>query len=255
MRPDLTVKIVNPEALAPCAADRVGEIWVSGASVARGYWGKPEETRQTFGARLASGDGPFLRTGDLGFLDRGQLFVTGRLKDLIIIRGSNHYPQDLEHTVERSHRALRPASGAAFSIDVDGAERLVIVQEVNDPASLSAEDVVAAIRRALTESHEVHPDAIVLIEPRSISRTSSGKIQRYACREAFLAGGLSVAHEWRDQEGRSDRKQNGASHPRSGLVWDYLSTQSYSHRLAGNANGNANARANGDRDSGAAAGN
>jgi acyl transferase domain-containing protein/acyl-CoA synthetase (AMP-forming)/AMP-acid ligase II/NADPH:quinone reductase-like Zn-dependent oxidoreductase/NAD(P)-dependent dehydrogenase (short-subunit alcohol dehydrogenase family)/acyl carrier protein len=246
--PDLKVAIVDPETLASCAPDRVGEIWVSGPSVARGYWRKPVETEQTFGAHLATGEGPFLRTGDLGFLDRGQLFVTGRLKDLIIIRGSNHYPQDLEHTVERTHRALRPACGAAFSIDVDGSERLVIVQEVNDRSSAAGEDVVAAIRRALTESHEVHPDAVVLIEPRSIPRTSSGKIQRYACREAFLSGTLDVVHEWRDREGRPDRKQNGASQPRSGLVWDYLSTQSFSHRLAGNANGNGNAHGNGNRE-------
>jgi acyl transferase domain-containing protein/acyl-CoA synthetase (AMP-forming)/AMP-acid ligase II/acyl carrier protein len=234
--PDLNVTIVDPDTLAPCAANRVGEIWVSGPSVAQGYWHKPTETQQTFGAHLASGEGPFLRTGDLGFLEQGGLFVTGRLKDLIIIRGSNHYPQDLEHTVERSHRALRAASGAAFSIDSDGAERLVIVQEVNDPTAVSGEDSVAAIRRALTESHEVHPQAIVLIEPRSIPRTSSGKIQRFACREAFLAGTLDVVHEWRDLEARSGASQNGASHPRSGLVWDYLSTKSYSHRLAGNVN-------------------
>jgi acyl transferase domain-containing protein/acyl-CoA synthetase (AMP-forming)/AMP-acid ligase II/NADPH:quinone reductase-like Zn-dependent oxidoreductase/NAD(P)-dependent dehydrogenase (short-subunit alcohol dehydrogenase family)/acyl carrier protein len=245
--PGLKVAIVDPETLAPCAADRVGEIWVSGPSVAVGYWRKPAETEQTFGAHLVSGEGPFLRTGDLGFLDQGKLFVTGRLKDLIIIRGSNHYPQDLEHTVERSHRALRPACGAAFSIDVDGAERLVIVHEVNDRASVPNEDVVAAIRRALTESHEVHPDAVVLIEPRTIPRTSSGKIQRYACREAFLSGALDVVYEWRDREGRPDRRQNGASQPRSGLVWDYLSTQSFSHRLAGNANGNANGNGNHER--------
>ena len=123
---------------------------------------------------------------------------------------------------------------------------MVIVQEVNDRATVPNEDVVAAIRRALTESHEVHPDAIVLIEPRSIPRTSSGKIQRYACREAFLAGTLDVVHEWRDREGRPDRKQNGATQPRSGLVWDYLSTQSFSHRLAGNANGNGNAHGKGN---------
>ena len=246
--PDLKVVIVDPETHAPCAPDQVGEIWVSGPSVARGYWRKPAETEQTFGAHLATGEGPFLRTGDLGFLDHGKLFVTGRLKDLIIIRGSNHYPQDLEHTVERSHRALRPACGAAFSIDVDGAERLVIVQEVIDRASVPNEDVVAAVRRALTESHEVHPDAIVLIEPRSIARTSSGKIQRYACREAFLAGTLDVVHEWRDRESRPDHKQNGEAHPRSGLVWDYLSTKSFSHRLAGKANGNGNANRNGNRD-------
>ena len=245
--PGLNVAIVDPETLAPCASDRVGEIWVSGPSVARGYWRRPADTRETFGAHLATGEGPYLRTGDLGFLDRGQLFVTGRLKDLIIIRGSNHYPQDLEHSVERSHRALRPACGAAFSIDDNGSERLVIVQEVNQRASVPNEDVVAAIRRALTESHEVQPDAVVLIEPRSIPRTSSGKIQRYACREAFLAGTLDVVHDWRDRESHASRKQNGASRPRSGLVWDYLSTQSFSHRLAGNANGNGNAHGNGNR--------
>ncbi len=236
--PGLNVAVVDPETFAPCAPDRVGEIWISGPSVAQGYWRQPEQTKKTFSAHLSTGEGPFLRTGDLGFLDHGKLFVTGRLKDLIIIRGSNHYPQDLEHTVERSHRALRPACGAAFSIDAEGAERLIIVQEVNDRESVPGEDAVAAIRRALTESHEVHPDAIVLIDARSIPRTSSGKIQRYACREAFLAGTLEVVHEWRDPEARSGGKQNGASRPRSGLVWDYLSTQSFSHRLAGNANGN-----------------
>jgi acyl transferase domain-containing protein/acyl-CoA synthetase (AMP-forming)/AMP-acid ligase II/NADPH:quinone reductase-like Zn-dependent oxidoreductase/NADP-dependent 3-hydroxy acid dehydrogenase YdfG/acyl carrier protein len=238
--PGMRVAIVDPETLAPCAPDRVGEIWVCGPSVANGYWRRPEETQQTFGAHLASGDGPFLRTGDLGFLDHGKLFVTGRLKDLIIIRGSNHYPQDLEYTVERGHRALRPASGAAFSIEAEGAERLIVVQEVNDPSSVPGEDVVAAIRRALAESHEVSPDTIVLIEPRSIPRTSSGKIQRYACRDAFLAGTLEVVHEWRDRDARPDSKQDGGkeNHPRSGLVWDYLSTQSYSHRLAGAAGGN-----------------
>jgi acyl transferase domain-containing protein/acyl-CoA synthetase (AMP-forming)/AMP-acid ligase II/acyl carrier protein len=234
--PGLNVKIVDPETRAICAKDRVGEIWISGPSVAHGYWHRDAETSETFGAHLATGEGPFLRTGDLGFLDQGQLFVAGRLKDLIIIRGSNHYPQDLEHTVEKSHRALRPACGAAFSIDVEGAERLVIVQEVNDRATASHEDIVAAIRQALAESHEVHPDAVVLIEPRTISRTSSGKIQRYACREAFLGGALELVYEWRDRENHPDEKQNGANRPRSGLVWDYLSTQSYSHRLAGNAN-------------------
>jgi acyl transferase domain-containing protein/acyl-CoA synthetase (AMP-forming)/AMP-acid ligase II/acyl carrier protein len=237
--PGLDVKIVDPDTRSICANDRVGEIWISGPSVTRGYWHRDAETLETFGAYLATGEGPYLRTGDLGFVDQGQLFIAGRLKDLIIIRASNHYPQDLEHTVERSHRALRPACGAAFSIDVDGAERLVIVQEVNDRVSASSEDVVAEIRRALAESHEVHPDAVVLIEPRTISRTSSGKIQRYACREAFLGGTLEIVHEWRDTETRSDQKQNGASRLRSGLVWDYLSTQSHSHRLAGNASRNS----------------
>ncbi|HWF12551.1 MAG TPA: SDR family NAD(P)-dependent oxidoreductase [Candidatus Acidoferrales bacterium] len=236
--PGLNVKIIDPETRVICAKDRVGEIWVSGPSVALGYWHRDAETAETFGAHLATGEGPFLRTGDLGFLDQGKLFVAGRLKDLIIIRGSNHYPQDLEHTVERSHRALRPTCGAAFSVDVEGAERLVIVQEVNDRATASNEDIVAAIRQALAEADEVHPDAVVLIEPRTISRTSSGKIQRYACREAFIGGTLEVVHEWRDLENQSDKNGNEANRPRSGLVWDYLSTQNYSHRLAGNASRN-----------------
>jgi phthiocerol/phenolphthiocerol synthesis type-I polyketide synthase C len=233
--PGMRVTIVDSETCEPSPPNRVGEIWACGPSVAGGYWRKAEETRQMFGAQLASGEGPYLRTGDLGFLDRGRLFITGRLKDLIIIRGSNHYPQDLEYTVERSHRALRPSSSAAFSVDTDGAERLIVVQEVNDRASAPGEDVAAAIRRALAESHEVSPDAIVLIAARTIPRTSSGKIQRYACREAFLTGKLDVVHEWRDRDSRTESKENGSNHPRSGLVWDYLSTQSYSHRLAGNA--------------------
>ena len=240
--PGLAVKIVDPETLLPAGPERVGEIWVCGPSVANGYWQKPRETAETFGAHLASGEGPFLRTGDLGFIDQGQLFVTGRRKDLIIIRGSNHYPQDLEQTVERCHRALRPDCGAAFSLETDGAEQLVIVQELIDETSAPSEDVVSAIRRALIDSHEVQPSAVVLIEPRTIPRTSSGKIQRYACREAFLTGALDVVHEWREKESRHDHKENDAGRRRSGLVWDYLSASSSSHRLAGNANARGNGR-------------
>jgi len=245
--PGLTVTIVDPETFLACTPDRVGEIWVSGASVARGYWRKPQESKQVFGAYLANGEGPFLRTGDLGFLDEGQLFVTGRWKDLIILRGSNHYPQDLERTVEQSHRALRPACGAAFSTEVDGEERLVIVQEVNDRASPASEEIVAVIRRALTESHEVQPDAVALIGPRSIPRTSSGKIQRYACREAFLAGTLDVVHEWRGSEERDDYENSGAGRRRSGLVWDYLGRSSSSQRLFGHASASVRTQRHGRR--------
>src|ERR1044072_7725154 len=115
--PDQRIVIVDRDTLRECPADKVGEVWVSGPSVARGYWSRPEETEQTFKAYLSdTGEGPFLRTGDLGFLREGELFITGRLKDLIIIRGLNHYPQDIELTVQNSHPALRPDSGAAFSI-------------------------------------------------------------------------------------------------------------------------------------------
>src|SRR5829696_5981433 len=128
---DQKIVVVDPDSLTLCPPERVGEVWVSGASVAQGYWGKAEETANTFRARLAdTGDGPFLRTGDLGFLHQGELFVTGRLKDLIIIRGRNHYPQDIEHTAEQSHVALRPGGCAAFSAETDEGELLVIVQEL-----------------------------------------------------------------------------------------------------------------------------
>ncbi len=183
------VAIVDPETRAPRAAGQVGEIWVAGPSVAAGYWGRPEETERTFGARL--GGGPFLRTGDLGFLAGGELFVTGRLKDLIILRGRNHYPQDLERTAEASHPALRPGCGAAFSIDRNGEEQLVILQEVErSPASDPA--AAEAVRRALAEEHEVAVEEVVLLRSGTILKTSSGKIRRAACRAAYLDGMLTV---------------------------------------------------------------
>ena len=147
------VAIVHPEARTRCPVDGVGEIWVTGPSVAQGYWGRPEATERSFRATLAdTGEGPFLRTGDLGFLHDGELFITGRLKDLIIIRGRNVYPQDIEWTVERCHPALRLESGAAFSVEAGGEERLVVVHEVERQAK--GEGVAAilqAIRQAVAE--------------------------------------------------------------------------------------------------------
>jgi acyl-CoA synthetase (AMP-forming)/AMP-acid ligase II/acyl carrier protein len=195
---DSRVVIVDPEARRVCAPDEVGEVWMSGASVARGYWRRPEATAETFGAFLADGEGPFLRTGDLGFLVGPELFVTGRLKDLIIIRGLNHYPQDVEQTVERSHPALRAAAGAAFSVDVDQEERLVVVQEVERVQRRPDVAAIAeAVRRAVAEEHELEVHALVLIRFATIPKTSSGKIQRRACRQAFLDGSLPVVGEWR----------------------------------------------------------
>src|ERR1044071_5083136 len=136
-----------------------------GSSVAQGYWNRPEQTEQTFHAYvLTSGEGPFLRTGDLGFLKDGELFVTGRLKDLIIIRGRNHYPQDIELTVERSHPALRPGCGAAFSLNVNDEERLVVVQEVErEHRNTPVDDMAAAVRKAVAEHHELQVYAVVLL--------------------------------------------------------------------------------------------
>lgn len=192
------IVIVDPESLTPCQPDQVGEIWVSGPSIAQGYWQKPAETEHTFRAYLPnSAEGPFMRTGDLGFLQDGELFVTGRLKDLIIIRGRNHYPQDIELTVEQAHRALRSGCGVAFSVDEAGEERLVIVYEVERQyRNLNVDEVVGAIRQAVAEHHELQVYAVVLIKMSSILKTSSGKLQRRATREAFLARNLDVVGEW-----------------------------------------------------------
>ncbi|CQD09704.1 Beta-ketoacyl synthase [Mycobacterium europaeum] len=196
------VVIVDPETRRPCGSDEVGEIWIAGPSVAQGYWRKPEETEAAFSAHLAdSGDGPFLRTGDLGFLRSGELFVTGRRKDLIIIRGSNHYPEDIELTVQACHPALLRGRAAVFSVGPgpDAAEQLVVVQEVSHQQLGQAElnEIVDAIRTAITEHHEVRADAVILLEPLRIPTTSSGKIQRSACRQQFLDGRLEAVVEWR----------------------------------------------------------
>ncbi len=199
---DEKIVIVDPETLTQCRADQVGEIWVSGLSVAGGYWNLPEETQKTFHAYLADSGvseigqslGPFLRTGDLGFFRDGELFVTGRLKDVMIIRGRNHYPQDIELTVENSHPALRPGSGAAFAIEVKGEERLVVAQEVERShlRTLDVNEVVGAIRQALTAQHGLQVYAVALLKTGSIPKTSSGKIQRRTCRAKFLEGTLDV---------------------------------------------------------------
>ncbi|MFQ5794226.1 MAG: AMP-binding protein [Candidatus Bipolaricaulia bacterium] len=196
---DQKILIVHPEKLTPCLPDQVGEIWVSSPSVAQGYWNRPEEMERTFNAYLSdTGEGPFLRTGDLGFVYDGELFVTGRLKDLIIIRGHNHYPQDIELTIERSHPALRPGCSAAFSVNAAGDERLVIVQEVErHDRNPNVDEVAGAIRQSVAEDHDVQVYAVVLIKYGSIPKTSSSKIQRHACRAGFLEGSLNVVGAWR----------------------------------------------------------
>ncbi len=195
---DQQLLVVDPDKLTRCAADQVGEIWISGPSVARGYWKRPDVTELIFNAHLKdTREGPFLRTGDLGFLQDGELFVTGRLKDLIIIRGRNHYPQDIELTVERSHPQVRQGAGAAFSAEIDGQQRLVIVNEVERGRQRDEAEIFEAIRRDAAVEHEVAIDAVVLIKAGSIPKTSSGKIQRHACRDGFVNGTLDVVGQWR----------------------------------------------------------
>jgi len=186
------IRIVDPETCEECPPDRVGEIWCGGNSVGLGYWNKPEETEKTFRARIANGgDRTYLRTGDLGFIAREQLFVTGRLKDLIVIAGANHYPQDLEWTAEASHTDLRPLSSAAFSVTVDNQERLVVVAEAKTREEEFGR-IHDSIRRAIAESHELEVYAVAILRPGSICKTSSGKIQRSACRTGFLSGTLDI---------------------------------------------------------------
>jgi acyl-CoA synthetase (AMP-forming)/AMP-acid ligase II/acyl carrier protein len=198
-RLEQTVVIVDPVSATRCGEAQVGEIWVSSLSVAQGYWNQPQETQRVFNAYLSDiGEGPFLRTGDLGFMQTGELFVTGRLKELIIIRGRNHYPQDIEWTVQSSHGALRAGGGAAFSIEVNGVERLVMVQEVERSAvrQLPAEEIFAAIRRAVSEQHQLKIYAIALLKPGSIPKTSSGKTQRTECRAQYLDDRLEPLESW-----------------------------------------------------------
>jgi acyl-CoA synthetase (AMP-forming)/AMP-acid ligase II len=186
------VAIVHPETSHQCQENEIGEIWVKGPSIAQGYWQRPEETVSTFQAYLAERrKGPFLRTGDFGFLLQGEIFVTGRLKDLIIIRGHNYYPQDIEQIMEQSHPSLRLGCGAAFSVTMANEERLVVVQELQrhygEPGP-----VIRAIRQTIAEQYEINPYAVVLIRYGSLLKTTSGKVQRRACREAFLADELRV---------------------------------------------------------------
>jgi acyl-CoA synthetase (AMP-forming)/AMP-acid ligase II len=192
--PGHEVAIIDPQTFIRCLPDQVGEIWISGPSVTAGYWYQPEQTEQTFHAYVArTGEGPFLRTGDLGFLRNGKLFVIGRIKDVIIIYGHNHYPQDIEGSVQQSHPILKPGCGAAFAVQVDGEPQLVIVQEVAHLVkSMDVDEIVRAINRAVAENHAVQVHKVVLVKPGSVPRTSSGKIQRYLCRERFLSGDLQV---------------------------------------------------------------
>jgi 8-amino-7-oxononanoate synthase len=204
--PDQRIVIVDPETLLPCPSDRIGEVWVYGPSVAQGYWQQTEATERVFHARLKdSGDGPFLRTGDLGFLQDGELFITGRLKDLIIVHGVNYYPQDIERTVQQSHPRLRLDCGAAFTVEgEDGRERLVVVQEVERHKRANFTEVFDAIRRDVAAEHELALDAILLIRAGSVPKTSSGKIQRHACRDGYLSCTLDIVAAWRAADASSE---------------------------------------------------
>ena len=225
------VVIVQPDSGTRAWTDQIGEIWVSGPSVAQGYWRNDEVTQGTFRAYLSdTGEGPFLRTGDLGFVKDGELYIAGRIKDLVIIRGVNFYPQDLELSAEQAHPAVRPGCVAAFSVDLGGDERLVVVAEAErrkggdrrgrdgdaqghdrratdrrqeralpelptPDAGDGPAEIASQVRRRIAAEHDVSPYAVLLVKPGSIPKTSSGKIQRHACRARFLSGTLEVIGE------------------------------------------------------------
>jgi acyl-CoA synthetase (AMP-forming)/AMP-acid ligase II len=191
---DHEIVIADPVTLRECPAGVVGEIWFRGPSVAQGYWRRGHETAEIFDAALSdSGRGPFLRTGDLGFLSDGELFVSGRLKDLIVIRGHNHYPQDIEETVARLHEAFRPNTTAAMGCPIAGEERLVILQEIDRSSRrLDAEILKRDIVRAVAERHQLQVYEVLFVRNGTLPKTTSGKVRRHECRQRYLTGQLTL---------------------------------------------------------------
>ena len=246
------IAIVDPDSLTRCASGKVGEIWIAGESVAQGYWNKENATQQVFLASLTDIDeGPFLRTGDLGFIDGGELFITGRVKDLLIIRGRNLYPEDIEKTVEQSYASLLWHSSAAFSVMIDGEEQLVVVTEVERrfhlrryrseqvrkekrtlsdrrhekeispydpeiPYHLHVAKAIETIRQAIVEHHEIAPYAIVLLKYGTLPKTSSGKIRRQLCKEQFLDQTLTSVGEWQRESGEAKLESFDVLQPLTG---------------------------------------
>jgi 8-amino-7-oxononanoate synthase/acyl carrier protein len=218
---DQNIVIANPDTFEPLGENRVGEIWVSGPSVAQGYWRREDASRETFQARLRDGRGPFLRTGDLGFLSEGELYVTGRLKDLIIIRGVNFYPQDIEHSIDQAHEKVKQGAGAAFAVGELGTERLVVVQETERGRQLDFAEIISAIRKQIARDFELAVSAVVLLKPGSIPKTSSGKIQRHACQAGYLAGTLAAVASWSSESGEVEVVRSVRRRPEGDLEADY----------------------------------
>jgi len=210
----MDVAIVHPGTNCSCAELEIGEIWVKGDSVARGYENKTKESDRSFNAHIVDLDnGPYLRTGDLGFLQANSLFVTGRLKDLIIVRGKNHYPGDIEITAAASHRALRKYAGAAFQVETRSKIQLVIIQELERKylREFDSSEIATSVRQAVSAKHEITVDCLVLIKTNSLPKASSGKVQRRLCRSRYLADDLPVlALDRLDEINPQTSEQDGA---------------------------------------------
>jgi len=203
VRGGLEVEVVDPVRHARCAPGTVGEIWVRGGSVTAGYWRRPAETAAAFAAVLADcGKGPFLRTGDLGFLADGRLFVTGRIKDVLIVRGVKHYPQDLERTIEEATPAVRPGCAAVFTVTQDGDQIAAAVQiDLPKTTTLIETDlagIVDRIRAEVVQMHGVQLSTVAILAPGSLPKTTSGKLQRFACRDGLATGTLETVALWMD---------------------------------------------------------
>jgi acyl-CoA synthetase (AMP-forming)/AMP-acid ligase II len=224
--PDICILIVDHKTCKPLEDDTVGEIWVHSPSKAGGYYGLTEKSEEDFHAKLAeevegeaklssprnaitelSKTDGFLRTGDLGFIHDGELYICGRMKDLIIIRGRNHYPQDIEHCADQDDR-LRPGCSAAFSVSVNNNESLVLVAEVRDESTASVyEEISASVRSRVSNEHGVSIYALVLVKPRSIYKTSSGKIARQRTMMGFKnKGELQAVYQWTVAEGAAEEE-------------------------------------------------
>jgi acyl-CoA synthetase (AMP-forming)/AMP-acid ligase II len=201
---DQVLRIVSPDTLTLCSAQQVGEIWVKGDSIAQGYWQKPEATKQTFRAFIAdTKEGPFLRTGDAGFVDEnGQLFISGRLKDMMVLHGRNIFPQDIEQLVEECSPTLNPVSSAAFSLIIEGEERLVVVQEVtrSEVRKIDSDHIIKKIRRTIMMNSQVNIYDVLLLRPGGLLRTTSGKVQRRRNKLAYSAGNLKKIASLRKPE-------------------------------------------------------
>ncbi len=216
---DQKIAIVNPDSFEVCGARQVGEIWIHGPSVAGGYWNKPEQTRETFCAEIKVSNGEpdssenYLRTGDLGFIDSGRLYITGRIKDMIVVNGANYYPQDIEKALQETHPSLRDGYGAVFGVEHQGSEQVVVVQEVERThlKKINSEDVFNHIRNVVGQQFQIPVAAIVLIRPMTLPLTSSGKIQRRRSRTLFFEKGLGEVACWYGSEAMCDQVEGAQS--------------------------------------------
>jgi acyl transferase domain-containing protein/acyl-CoA synthetase (AMP-forming)/AMP-acid ligase II/acyl carrier protein len=195
--PGQQIRIVDPASRLPRQPGQVGEIWVAGPSVCVGYWSRADESKQAFRARLSTGEGPFLRTGDLGFLRNGELVITGRLKDVIIVHGSKYLAEDIELSLNDAHPALRAGGCAAFPVEAADGERAGVVCELRDPSVEDAQSVIDAVREAIAEHLELDVHMVALVERGSVPKTTSGKVRRRECRRVYLDRQLPTIAEWR----------------------------------------------------------